>query len=135
MKIVTRYESEDGRLFVMEKDCLDHDEKCANFAAANDMLKNGSNLLSVLIRANRTQPWWDDGLTLEDMVTLWRITKETGFRVSHWQCRQEPGYKPIRVTLDGEIELWGNAGSWSGPYGGVVTVKDLLRYARATPPQ
>lgn len=38
----------------------------------------------------------------------------------------------IRANPDGTFFVHGDAGSWSGPYGADVDVKDLIRYARDT---
>ena len=132
MKTVTMYEADDGKQFRSEAQCLEHEQQCEDARAANDMLENGATLMAVLTRANQTRPWWDSGLTLEDKVFLMRATKDTGFVVSHWQCSDKPGYKVRRIDNYGRIHLFGDVGSWSGPYGNWVRLQDVLRYAHQT---
>ena len=133
MKHVTMYEAEDGKQFRTESQCAEYEQQCEDLAVANDMLKNGSTLLSTLIRANRTRPWWDSGLTLDDKVMLMKITKGSGFVISHWQCSDKPVYKPYGLDHNSNVRLWGDTGSWGGSYGNWVGLTDLLRYARNTP--
>ena len=86
MKTVTMYEAEDGKQFRAEAQCLEYEQQCADLAAANDMLYNGSTLMAALTRAHQTRPWWDSGLSAEDKVILTGITRDTSFAVRHWQC-------------------------------------------------
>lgn len=132
MKTVTMYEAEDGRQFRAEAQCLEYEQQCADLAAANDMLYNGATLMAALTRAHQTRPWWDSGLSVEDKAILMKTTKDTGFAVSYWQCRDNPGYKPCRLDHNIRVLLWGDVGGWSGPYGDWVSLADLLRYARNT---
>lgn len=132
MKTVEMYEADDGTQFRAEAQCLEYEQQCADGIAANDMLGNGATLMAALTRANQTRPWWDSGLSLEDKVILMKTTKDTGFVVRHWQCSETPGYKPCGINSDGLVRLWGDSGSWSGPYGNWVGLEDLLRYARNT---
>lgn len=132
MKTVTMYEAEDGKQFRVEGQCLEYEQQREDAKAANEMLENGATLMAALTRANQTRPWWDSGLTLEDKVMLMKITKDTGFVVSHWQCSDKPGYKVCEIDSYGRMHLFGDAGCWSGPYGNWVDLRDLLRYARNT---
>ena len=132
MKTVTMYEADDGKQFRAEAQCLEYEQQCADLAAATDMLGNGATLMAALTRAHQTSPWWDSGLSLEDKVILMTTTKDTGFFVSHWQCSDKPVYKPCGLNHSGQVLLWDDAGSWSGPYGNWVGLTDLLRYARYT---
>ena len=132
MKTVTMYEAEDGKQFRAEAQCLEYEQQCEDAKAANDMLDNGASLMAVLTRANQTRSWWDSGLTLEDKVILMKTTKDTGFVVRHWQCSDKPGYKVLQIDNYGRMHLFGDAGCWSGPYGNLVGLADLLRYARNT---
>lgn len=130
MKTVTVYEAEDGKQFHTKAQCLEYEQQCDDLAAANDMLYNGATLMAALTRAHQTRPWWDSGLSVEDKAILMKITKDSGFTVSHWQCRDNPGYKPRRLDHNIQVLLWGDVGGWSGPYGDWVSLADLLRYAR-----
>lgn len=132
MKTVTMYEAEDGKQFRSEAQCLEYEQQCEDARAANDMLENGATLMAALTRANQTRPWWDSGLTLEDKVILMKTTKETGFVVRHWQCSDKPGYKVCQLNNAGHLHLFGDSGSWSGPYGNWIGLQDLLRYAHQT---
>ena len=132
MKIVTMYESGDGKLFTLENECLRHEQRCADLCAANEMLDNGANLLDVLGMANRSIPGWSSCLDPETKEILAGITKDTGIRISYWQCSDIPAYKPDKVRLDGKVFLYGDVGRGSGPYGGWVRVKALVRHYRET---
>lgn len=127
MKTVTMYEADDGNQFCAEAQCLEYEQQCADLASANDMLDNGATLVAALTRAHQTRTWWDSDLTLEDKVILMQITQDTGFVVSHWQCSDEPRYKPCGLNHAGQVLLWDDAG-----YGNWVDGRDLLRYARNT---
>jgi len=129
MKSVMMYEADDGKRFNDPTLCLEYEQQCTDVDAANNMLDNGATLMAVLVRANQTRPWWDQGLSPDDKEFLMKATQDTGFVVRHWQCSDKPGYKPCRLNSDGEILLFGDVGSWSGSYGNWVDLKDLLRYA------
>lgn len=129
MKTVTMYEAEDGKLFRTEAACLEYEQQCRDPQSANEMLANGATLMAVLTRANQSRPWWDSGLKLEDKLILMKATKDTGFVVSHWQCREGPQYKVCRVNNDGHVLLHGDT------YGCFVSLSELLRYAHQTAAQ
>ncbi len=130
MKTVTMYEADDGKQFRDEAQCVEYEQQCADLAAANDMLDNGATLMAAMTRAHRTRPWWDSMLSLEEKVILSKITKDTGFVVRHWQCMGTPGYKPCELDHACKVYLWDDVGGWSGPYGGWVSLVDLMRYAK-----
>ena len=132
MKIVPMYEAEDGKQFRDAPQCIEYEQQCSDLAAANDMMDNGATLMAALTRAHQTRPWWDQRLALADKAILMKTTKDTGFVVSHWQCINKPVYKPTRLDRAGRVQLFGDAGSWSGPYGNWVELTDLLLYARAS---
>ena len=78
----------------------------------------------------------DDGLPLrftdEDVAALTTITIHTGVSIPHWQCEDNPGYKLQYIGLKGSVYVWGDVGSWSGAYGGWMSVHSLLDYAKRT---
>lgn len=129
MKAVTMYEAEDGTQFRDEARCLSYECKFANMEAANEILSCGGSLFDALARFH-VEHNWAAQLSDADKDQLRQITKDTEFVVSHWQCQDTPGYKPQDIGLAGRVYLYGDAGSWSGSYGGWVSVDDLLRYAR-----
>ena len=59
---------------------------------------------------------------------LAEVTKDTKLIISHWQCRDQPGYQPRHVDSDGMVYVSGDAGSWSGPYGSKCSPQDVARY-------
>lgn len=61
---------------------------------------------------------------------LEKVTKATKLVISYWQCRYTPGYQVQAMLPSGMLRVWGDAGSWSGPYGGDVSITDLVRYAK-----
>ena len=54
------------------------------------------------------------------------ITKDNCFIVSHWQCCEKPAYCIVSIEDGGGLRLWGK-GSWSGYYGGVVSINKLQK--------
>ncbi len=60
---------------------------------------------------------------------LEQVTHDTQLVISHWQCRNTPGYMVVSFKPNCRVHVWGDAGSWSGPYGNEVTIADLARYA------
>lgn len=131
MKTVTRYQAEDGALFRNEEQCREHEAQCLRTEGANALLQGGSSLAHVLDHY-RGRGILSDWLTAEDCADLKEITKDTALVISHWQCRDEPGYRVIRIELNGQLFVHGHAGSWSGPYGSKVNLSDLLRHYRDT---
>jgi hypothetical protein len=129
MKIITKYQANDGIEFFNEKSCSDYEDDCNNVAAANEMFKNGANLLDSLIRANQWCATWDSCLNIEDKVILLKITKDTGFSIPHWQCSDKPYYKIILIKHNNLFNVFGGT---SNPYGNDVKLSDLLRYYRNT---
>lgn len=61
---------------------------------------------------------------------LEKVTKNSELVISHWQCRDTPGYKVVRVLPGGSVYCWGGVGDFYSSYGGVVTIAQLVRYAK-----
>ncbi len=73
-------------------------------------------------------PIYLDYFSLEEKAILMNITKDTGFKIEHWQCSNKPGYKIVDLNVDGKVHIFGDAGSWSGPYGNWVSIRECIRY-------
>ncbi len=83
-----------------------------------------------------------EGATLETIAgvigvqcpdNLKDVTQDFQFMISHWQCKDTPGYKVIQVNPEGTLWVYGDAGSWTGPYGDEhVKWKDLSYYKDRT---
>lgn len=129
-EVVTVYVTEDGKHHSRESEAQEWAEWLDDLSAANEMFRNGSTLLAAINRACQSASWkcLYDGP--EEAAILAKITKDTGFVISHWQCRYTPGYKVCDLLPDDKLYVYGDAGSWSGPYGGRVSVSDLIRYYR-----
>jgi hypothetical protein len=127
MKTVIMYEANDGKQFFSEERCLLHEQECSDVDAANKLLKDGHNMFDVL---SRCSSYFLECLIEFDKEDLKKITRRTEFVVVHWQCRKTPGYRPIKVDHNCNVYLWGDAGSWSGPCGGWVEWREMLRYLR-----
>jgi len=132
MKTVTMYEAEDGSQFRSAHECFAYEQKNSDVKAANDMLKGGSTLIEALAKLHETNPWWDIHLSEEDKRILMNTTKDTLFRIQHWQGCNKPAYKPCAINHAGYVLLCGEAGSWSGSFCEWVGAADLLCYARET---
>jgi len=61
---------------------------------------------------------------------LERVNKKTKLVISYWQCRETPGYQPQEFHVNGQLFVYGDAGSHAGSYGNEVTISDLVRYAK-----
>ena len=53
MKKIVKYEAVDGKLFDNEKDCLGHELQLEDLQKANQLLRDGENLLNVLTVAGQ----------------------------------------------------------------------------------
>jgi hypothetical protein len=124
MKIITVYEANDGRRFDNKESCERHDVLLERLIHAKDSFRNGSNLYGSLGLLNDNM----DNFSEEDKVILMKITKDTGFKIEHWQCSKKPGYKIVDLNVDGEVHIFGDVGCWSGPYGNWVSIRDCIRY-------
>lgn len=121
MKIITKYQADDGSEFRDERTCLAHESECRRVEGANVLLQSGASLAECLTVAGHP-PHESQRAALE------QITKDTALIISYWQCRDQPGYKPCRIELQGRIFVHGDAGSWSGPYGGTMSPRRLIGY-------
>ena len=129
MKTIMIYESQDGRQFVTEEDCLEYEQHCINTEEANKMWWDGATLMEVLTRANKSKPGWDYMLSSKDRLILHKITKDTQFVVCSGQRNNPPMCKVERIYNNGHVGLQGNM------YGLYASLTDLLQYAHQTPTQ
>ena len=97
-----------------------HQQRLDGCTTANRMLDDGASV-GASLRAGGLLP---DGVYPE----LDEVFASTKLVISHWQCRDQSGYQPTRITSDGGVYVFGDAGSWSGPYGAVCSPQDLVRY-------
>jgi len=125
VRVVTKYIAEDGAEFRTAEECVQHEQLVERVYRANLMLEEGRSLLECLEAAGFH-------VASDNRPILAQIAKDTGLSISHWQCRDEPGYKPQYLTIKGTVYVWGNAGSWSGPYGGLCSQEDVVRYWKET---
>ena len=123
---VQYWRARDGKDFPYEGAALAHESELDKCAAADFEIATGGSLWEALKTIG------ESGNHEEHSELLSTVTKATGFSVSHWQCREEPGYSLGRRGTDGRWYLGGDAGSWSGGFGEFVTVGDLIRYALNT---
>ena len=56
------------------------------------------------------------------------VTKGTKLVISHWQCKDTPGYSPCSVDHQGRVWVWGDVGSWTGPYGNWCWPGEIVDY-------
>ena len=118
---VDRWVTGDGKEHRSREWAIEWEAKLHSAARATAMLEAGGSVADCLHIM--------DYKPKKDPI-LERVTKDTELVISHWQCRDTPGYKVTRFLPDGCVTVFGDAGSWSGPYGGDVTIIDLTRYAK-----
>ncbi len=118
---VERWRTGDGKEHSSFGVAAGWEAKRADAATATDLLEMGLSVANCL-RAIRYAPDIDP--------ILERVTKDTQLVISHWQCKDTPGYKVARFLPGGRVFVYGDAGSWDGPYGGDVKIDSLTRYAK-----
>lgn len=125
---VTVYVTSDGKHHHRESGAQEWANWLNDLEAANEMFRNGATLLAAINRACQSASWKHLYDGPDEAAILAKITKDTGFVISHWQCQYTPGYKVCDLLPDDTLYVYGDAGSWSGSYGGRVSVSDLIRY-------
>lgn len=124
MKIVTKYQADDGREFSSERLCLEHERRCGLANDATNAFEAGATLRDAYAIFGREPHQSEAAFAF--------ITKETKLTISHWQCCDRPVYSVQHFDADGRVWVAGNGG-WSGWYGAWVWPDDLVRYAEGTP--
>jgi hypothetical protein len=119
---VTRWKTTDGEEFSSESNAIYWQHQIDTAEEATRLLNEGKSVADCL-RAIGCQAMVTDEI-------FEAITKDSKLVISHWQCRETPSYMPIRFTPKMEVFCHGDAGSWSGAYGGNVDLKSLVRYAK-----
>jgi hypothetical protein len=122
IKQVDRWTTSDGKEHYTLGSAQYHARNMDKAAIANAVLQSGGTVAAALIAAD-----WVYDTPLDPMLD--RITAATRLVISHWQCQDTPGYKVCYFNANRTVHVWGNAGSWTGSYGGTVKLDDLARYA------
>jgi hypothetical protein len=128
MRQVIRYESRDGCLFHGDSACVEHERRLDNTDAANVMLRDGSDLDSAYFVSRGC----DSSLPESIRAVLRTVTMRTKIAIPHWQCRDEAGYSVRKIEPDGTVFVFGDVGSWSGPWGRQVSIAELVDYVTTT---
>lgn len=140
MKVITKYVADDGKEFRSEKECLEHEYFVREVEKVSAKFSKGASLLNCLQEISQLS-YEGQGLYLglempsENTEVLAAINNEFKFYIPHWQCAETPGYKLISIEYTGysvQLFIYGDAGSWSGPYGSRCGLGDTLRYAANT---
>lgn len=129
-RAVTRYETSDGK--VHRSECAATEWQRAIVAArlATAALEQGEFLADAIALYYREAYGRD--APAEYIARLAGVTHRSQLVISYWQCRDTAGYRPRRINPDGSIWVYGDAGSWSGPYGNDMTVRELADYVEDT---
>ena len=117
---VSSWKTTDGEIHRNMDWAADYQFALDRAEAANEMLKEGFSVGQILEHFE----WPVDDPILND------VTKDSKLVIWHWQCRDTPGYQPIRFNRDFTLYVAGDAGSWSGPYGDDVRLSCLVGYAK-----
>jgi len=114
------WRTQDGKLFQNRSSANHHQEEIDDVKVANAVLTRGGSVADALRAADY----------LGTIFPVFeRITKDTQLVISHWQCRDTPGYKQVRFELGLYMFVFGDAGSWSGPYGNQISLTELSQFA------
>lgn len=118
---IEAWKCSDGKVYTWERGAVCHQEDIDRSELANAALESGKSIAECMRIWGRNEiaPVFD------------RMTKDTPLIISHWQCRDTPGYKVCRFE-PGEIFVHGDAGSARGGYGSMMSALDLQRYAEDT---
>ena len=119
VKEVTRFETTDGDSHFSRSSAEMFQKNIEEAKWASERLEEGWSVARILKGVGRNVP---------DEI-LDQVTKDSKLVVSHWQGCYEPGYQARDFKPGMSIYVYGNAGSWSGSYGGTMSVADLARYA------
>lgn len=122
-RAIEAFETTDCKIHRNRASAEHHQQQLDAAMRANVMLNAG---VSVGVAAR------ESGLVVGDHYhDLDDLFVTTPMVISHWQCREEPGYMPVRFE-NGGMFVWGDAGSWSGPYGAHCNLGDVQRYWQET---
>lgn len=121
IKEITQWETEDGKVFSTFECAVYHQSRQDLIKIANDKFESGSSLAD----AFRILGTDEDDI---DPI-LEKVTKNTKLVIPYWQCRVTPGYQPKYFNTNGILYVHGDAGSYTGSYGGEVSITSLVRYA------
>lgn len=123
VECVTMWRTEDQKLHPSEDAAERWADHLEAVEAGNALLSSGASVAAAARRA---------GIPVPDGSVLERITTHTPLIVSHYQCRDQPGYKVVHINSDDTLHVFGHAGSWSGAYGNHEGWRDVERYAAHT---
>lgn len=127
MEIVTRYMSNDGRLFADERACLQWEMWTEDLDAANTMLGAGATIWDALAHAHRRDPYdwasYYDGSTRQ---VLHALKQSSELEVSHWA---DGRFSPVRIETNGDVLVHGQ--TRHGYYGNPISIRELVRFAKA----
>lgn len=121
VKEVVRFQTTDGELWGSRQSAEQHQIHIQKAEAADRILRSGRTFADILRAVGESVP---------DPV-LEKVTKDSMFSIPHWQCSDEAGYKIARIETGMLLFVYGNAGSWSGPYGSKMSIRDLVGYAKS----
>lgn len=119
-KTITMYETSDGDLHRSVEQATFSQGRIEATRKAMAQFEAGASLRAALLSNNLIRP--DSYPELEDLVAKSELV------IEHWQCRTQPGYRVVKLLKDGDVYVFGDAGSWSGPYGNQCTLRDVVRY-------
>lgn len=117
------WETTDGKVHTVLDLAEEWQTKLDGAATANQMLQDGWSLLDSLVGGGLLSQ-----VSADRMPELGEVTKDTKLIIEHWQCRDDPGYQPQRITPEGYVYVHGDAGSWSGSYGTNLPPGEIARY-------
>lgn len=120
---IDAYRTTDGKVHLLLSVAEDWQERLNGSVISNRLFYAGSSLGESLRFSGLLSSEVSDR-----MPELDEITRDTKLIISHWQCRDTPGYQPIRVTAGGSVFVHGDAGSWSGPYGNLCALHEVAKY-------
>ena len=117
MTKIEAFKCDDGKVFEYEPDAKRWEIRVRNAKKAQKIWDDGNSLASALAACY-------DGAF--DVAFCTKFNKDTLLKISHWQCKDVPGYGIMRFNPDDTVFVYGNVGAWTGPYGRDVKMDELF---------
>lgn len=121
IKETIQFKTTDGKLYETKQSAIDHQCEILKAKKATKQLEDGLSIAQILRSVEYVG---------EIDPILEKVTKNSRFVISYWQCQDAPGYSPISFRTGMFVFVSGYAGLWCGPYGEHMSIEDMVRHAK-----